>query len=290
MAATGTPVRDMWLGPLGLMHRMAERGAWERTPALGTELHTSLHGQVTASRSRWAVRTTSLSWDRLERRDADALVEMSTVHARADATINVIDPDATNLLGPEQSRGRPVLGELPAAVSDLYLYAGAGQVTVGLVSGVRYACTQDAAAGDVLTWMHPYYGARGWPVLPGWPVYLRGATAATAIGAGQLQLDWRNWAGTIISSTTGTLGSGEVDADAPADAATVTPRLIVGQPLSSLWLVGQALLSYQPPAPGVWPLGNGCPVYAVTGVTDTPHLPYRSVRLNLQEVRALAVR
>lgn len=289
--ATAPPVRDMWIGPLGLMRRMVERGEWERTPDLGVEAHVSLHGQVTAARPRWAPRSTELVWDRLTRADADALHELALVHARADSTVCVIDPDAANLLTPEQSRGRPLTGSLPGAVEELYRLDGTGTVAVGLLAGTRHACTQDAAAGDELTWLHPYYGARGWPVMPGWPVWLTADVGEYAVAASaRLWLTFRDWAGAVISSAAGVVGSGSCEADAPEGAVTVTPHMVLAEPVSGLGLVGEASLSYTPPAPDIRPLGNGCPVYAVTGLTDTPQLPWRTTALQLQEVRALAVR
>ncbi|WP_435109385.1 hypothetical protein [Nocardiopsis synnemataformans] len=283
--ATAPPVEDMWLGPLGLLHRMDERGAWERIPALGVSTHVSLHGQVTASRPRWAPRSTSLTWDRLTPADADALTELALVGARADSTIAVIDPDATNLLTAEQSRGRPLAGAAPAATEDLYRVDGAGAIVVGLVAGVRHACTQDVQAGDDLTWLHPYYGTRGWPIMPGWPVYLRADTTG-----GRLWLTFRDWTGAVISSAAGLPGSGMCEADAPAGAVTVTPHLVFTSPLSGLHLIGEASLSYAPPEEGARPLGNGAPVYAAIGLADTPALPHRTLSLQLQEVRALAIR
>lgn len=294
MAATGTPVRDMWLGPLGLMHRMAERGAWERTPDLGVETHVSLHGRVTASRALWSPRTTSLSWQRLLPQDADALVEMATVPAREDATIGVIDPDAAggNLLTAEQSRGRPLRAASPDGVVDLYQLTGAGTLLIALAAGVRYAATQDLGAFASVTWLHPYHGARGWPVMPGWPVYLSHADIPGILGLAPmalLTLAFLDQAGAVVSSASSTAGEGQVSADAPTGAVTVAPSLTVSEAAAGIRTVGTARLTYAP-QDAASPLGNGCPTYAITGVSDTPELPYRSTSLNLQEVRAYAAR
>lgn len=291
--ATGAPVRDMWLGPLGLLHRMRRRGEWERTPELGAEQHVSLYGTVTASRARTAPRTTSLSWDRLDRVDADALEEITLVPARADSTIAVIDPDAAagNLLTVEQSRGRPGPGTPPVAVEHLYQVTGPGELTVGLVSGVRYAVVEDAESGTDVRWLHPYYGMRGWPVMPGWPVYMQAALANQALaGSGRLWLTFYDHAGNTISSAAGLQGDGQCQADAPEGAATVSPHLIVAEPAPGLRLLGEARMSFAPQAADARPLGNGCPVYAVTGFSDSPFLPWRDTSIELQEVRTLAYR
>lgn len=291
--ATGAPVVDMWLGPLGLLHRMAERGQWERTPDLGVESHVSLYGTVTTSRARRAPRSTSLSWDRLERVDADALEEMTLVPARSDPTIAVVDPDAAggNLLTPEQSRGRPGPGGAPVAVDHLYRVTGPGTMAVGLIDGVRYACVQDAGAGTTVEWLHPYYGRRGWPVMPGWPVYMAAALSGGALASiGRVWLTFYDHVGAPITSAAGLSGDGQCQADAPAGAATVAPHLIINQAAPGLRLLGEARLSYAPQPADARPLGNGCPVYSVTSFSDTPHLPWRSTTLALQEVRTHAYR
>ena len=291
--ATGAPVVDMWLGPLGLLHRMAERGQWERTPDLGVESHVSLYGTVTTSRARRAPRSTSLSWDRLERVDADALEEITLVPARSDTTIAVIDPDAAggNLLAPEQSRGRPGPGSAPVAVEHLYRVTGPGTMTVGLIDGVRYACVQDAGSGTTVEWLHPYYGRRGWPVMPGWPVYMAAALSGGALASiGRVWLTFYDHVGAPITSAAGLAGDGQCQADAPAGAATVAPHLIIGQAAPGLRLLGEARLAYAPQPADARPLGNGCPVYSVTSFSDTPHLPWRSTTLALQEVRTDAYR
>jgi len=288
--ATGRPVRDMWIGPLGLLHRMRQRGEWERTPDLGVNQHVSLHGTVTTSRARRAPRTTTLAWDRLDRQDADALEEITLVPARADATIAVIDPDAAggNLLTPEQSRGRPGPGAAPVAVEHLYQVTGPGTMTVGLVGGVRYAVTNNATAGTDIRWLHPYYGVRGWPVMSGWPVYMTAALTGLA-AIGRLWLTFHDYAGGVIGSAAGLVGDGQCQADAPPGAVTVSPHLIVSEDASGLHLLGEARLSYAPPD-DERPLGNGCPIYSVVEYSDTPALPWRSTTLSLQEVRALAYR
>lgn len=291
--ATGAPVVDMWLGPLGLLHRLAERGQWERTPDLGVESHVSLYGTVTTSRARRAPRSTTLSWDRLERVDADALEEITLVPARSDPTIAVVDPDAAggNLLTPEQSRGRPGPGGVPVAVEHLYQVTGPGTMTVGLVDGVRYAVVDGAASGTSVQWLHPYYGLRGWPVMPGWPVYMSVALADNALAnAGRLWLTFHDHTGAVIASAAGLQGDGQCQADAPAGAATVSPHLIVGEDAPGLRLLGEARLSYAPQPADARPLGNGCPVYSVVSLSDTPALPWRSTTLTLQEVRTHAYR
>lgn len=289
--ATGHPVEDMWLGPLGLMHRMRERGQWERTPDLGVSSHVSLHGTVTTSRARRAPRTTTLAWDRLERVDADALEEITLVPARSDGTVAVVDPDAAqgNLLTPEQSRGRPGPGSAPVSVQDLYQVTGPGSMTVGLVNGVRYAVTNNAATGTGVRWLHPYYGVRGWPVMPGWPVYM--AAALTGLAAiGRMWLTFYDYAGAVLGSSAGLVGDGQCQADAPPGAATVSPHLILAEGAPGLRLLGEARLSYAPQPDDARPLGNGCPIYSVTSFSDTPALPWRSTTLTLQEVRTHAYR
>ena len=291
--ATGVPVRDMWLGPVGMLHRMRRRGEWERTPDLGVEQHVSLYGTVTTSRARRAPRTTTLSWSRLERVDADALEEITLVPARSDPTIAVIDPDAAggNLLTPEQSRGRPGPGSAPVAVEHLYRVTGPGTMTAGLVAGVRYAVVDGAASGTDITWLHPYHGARGWPVMPGWPVYMAVALADNALAnAGRLWLTFHDHTGAVIASAAGLQGDGQCQADTPEGAATVSPHLIVSEDAPGLRLLGEARLSYAPLPDGSRPLGNGCPVYSVTSYSDTPALPWRSTTLALQEVRTHAYR
>ena len=291
--ATGAPGEDMWLGPRGLLHRLQERGEWERTPDLGVEQHVSLYGTVTASRARSAPRSTALSWDRMTPVDADALEEITLVPARADTTIAVVDPDAAqrNLLTAEQSRGRPGPGAAPVAVEHLYSLTGSGSLTVGLVAGVRHTVVQDAVSGTSVGWLHPYYGARGWPVMPGWPVYMTAALTDSALAtAGRLWLTFHDHTGAVISSAAGLQGDGQCQADAPPGAATVSPHLIVAEDAPGLRLLGEARLAYAPQEPGTRPLGNGCPVYAVTGFADAPALPHRSTTLALQEVRTLAYR
>lgn len=291
--ATGQPVRDMWLGPLGLLHRMRRRGDWGRTPELGAEAHVSLHGVVTASRARTAPRSTSLSWDRLDRLDADALEELTLVPARADATIAVVDPDAAqgNLLSPEQSRGRPGPGTPPMAVDHLYRLTGPGSLTVGLVNGIRYLAVDGAQSGTDIQWLHPYYGARGWPVMPGWPVYMAAALADQALASsGRVWLTFHDHTGAAITSAAGLLGDGQCQADVPPGAVTVSPHLIVAEPAPGLRLLGEARLAYAPQAPSARPLGNGCPTYSVVDYSDSPYLPWRSTTLELQEVRSLAYR
>ena len=291
--ATGPPVVDMWLGPLGLLHRMQERGDWERTPELGVESHVSLYGTVTTSRARRAPRSTTLSWDRLERVDADALEEIALVPARSDPTVAVIDPDAAggNLLTPEQSRGRPGPGGAPVAVEHLYRSIGPGALTVGLIDGVRHACVDSAGPGTTVHWLHPYYGVRGWPVMPGWPVYMVAALAGGALASiGRVWLTFYDSAGVALGSAAGLAGDGQCQADAPAGAATVAPHLIISEAAPGLRLLGEARLSYAPQPEDARPLGNGCPVYSVTAFSDTPHLPWRSTTLSLQEVRTHAYR
>jgi len=285
-------VDSMWLGPVGLLREMREQGDWERTPALGAERHVALSGQVTSSRSRRSPRTTSLAWGRLLPEDADALEELALVPARGDGTVCVIDPDAAsgNLLTAEQSRGRPQAGMVPGAVEDLYSLLGAGAISAGTQAGVRFACTNNIQAGADVRWLHPYYGARGWPVMPGWSVYLTTTTAALTMPAvSRLWLTFRDHAGATISSAAGESGSGAVEADAPPGAVTVTPHMIATAPLAGLRVIGEARMTYGPARPGR-PLGNGCPVYTITGFSDTPSLPYRSVALTLEEVRAHASR
>lgn len=291
--ATGAPVDDMWLGPVGLLHCMAERGEWERTPELGVEQHVSLHGLVTASRARRAPRTTTLSWDRLAPVDADAIEEMTLVPARSDATIAVVDPDAAtgNLLTPEQSRGRPGPGVAPVAVEHLYQLTGQGTLAVGLIAGVRHTVVDEARPGTSIRWLHPYYGVRGWPVMPGWPVYMHVALGGNALaGDGRLWLTFHDHAGAVLASAAGLQGDGQCQADAPPGAATVSPHLIVAETAPGLRLLGEARLSYAPQDPEDRPLGNGCPVYAITSFSDVPALPNRSTSLTLQEVRTLAYR
>lgn len=293
--ATGTPVRDMWLGPLGLLHRMAERADWQRTPELGVETHTSLHGRVTASRALWTPRTTTLTWDRLLPVDAQALQEMALSPARTDPTIAVVDPDAaaTNLLTVEQSRGRPLIGVGATALEDLYGLDGPGALVAGTVAGVRYAVLTGGASGTDITWLHPYYGDRGWPVMPGWPVYFTVTDVPGGPGAhlnGRLWLTFRDHAGAVISSAAGLVGTGACEADAPAGAATVTPHLRLSSAPGEARLVGLGRLTYAPQDPGPVPLGNGCPVYAVERFTDTPDLPWYTTALTLREVRAYAAR
>ena len=290
--ASGGVVDSMWIGPLGLLHEVAERGQWERTPALGVERHVALSGRVTSSRARWAPRTTSLAWDRLLPADADALEEMALVPARGDGTLAVIDPDAAggNLLTAEQSRGRPQAGMMPGAVEDLYGLAGAGAITVGLSAGVRHACTNNVQANADIRWLHPYYGTRGWPVMPGWSVYLSGQTTGAAVPASaRMWLTFRDHNGAVLSSAAGDPGTGVVEADAPAGAVTVAPHMITTTALSGLRIIGEARLTYAP-QDADRPLGNGCPVYTLTDYRDTPALPYRSVALTLEEVRAHAPR
>jgi hypothetical protein len=293
--ATGAPVRDMWLGPLGLLHRMAERADWQRTPELGVETHTSLHGRVTASRALWTPRTTTLAWGRLLPVDAQALQEMALSPARTDPTITLIDPDAaaTNLLTVEQSRGRPLIGVGATALEDLYGLDGPGALAAGTVAGVRYAVLTGGASGTDITWLHPYYGDRGWPVMPGWPVYFTVTDVTGGPGAhlnGRLWLTFRDHAGAVISSAAGLVGTGACEADAPAGAATVTPHLRLSSAPGEARLVGLGRLTYAPQDPGPVPLGNGCPVYAVERFTDTPDLPWYTTALTLREVRAYAAR
>lgn len=292
--ATGAPVNDMWIGPLGLLHRLDERGAWERTPSLGVEAHVSLHGRVTASRARWAPRVTTLSWDRLEQADADALTEMILTPARADPTIAVIDPDAAtgNLLTPEQSRGRPLMGVAPGAVEALYSLVGTGEILSGTVAGVRYAVVSDGQVGDDITWLHPYYGDRGWPVMPDWPVYLSVGDVPggpSIYPDARLWLTFRDHTGAVISSAAGLVGTGQCEADAPAGAVTVTPHMVLSTVPVGLRLVGPARLTYAP-QDATDPLGNGCPVYAAAMLVDTPLYPWRTTALQLQEVRSHAPR
>lgn len=290
--ATGTPVCDMWIGPVGLLHRVRQRGEWERTPDLGADSHVSLHGSVTVSRARSASRTVSLAWDRLDREDADALEEIVLVPARTDAAITVVDPDAANVLTPEQSRGRPGPGLPPTAVEELYSLSGPGRLTVGLASGIRHATVGDAEPGTTVRWLHPYYGSRGWPVMPGWPVYMSAALQGGALPTlGRVWLTFYDHAGALISSAAGLEGTGLCEADTPEGAVTVSPSLRVSEAAPGLRLLGAARLSYAPQRDdGQQPLGRGCPAYAVTGYTDTPLLPWRSITLDLQEVRASAYR
>lgn len=290
--ATGTPVRDMWIGSLGLLHRVRQRGEWERTPELGVEQHVSLHGSVTVSRARSASRTVSLAWSRLPCAEADALEEIVLVPARTDATIAVVDPDAANVLTPEQSRGRPGPGLPPTAVEELYSLSGPGRLTVGLASGIRYATVDSAEPGTTVRWLHPYYGSRGWPVMPGWPVYMSAALQGGALPTlGRVWLTFYDHAGAPIGSSAGLEGTGLCEADAPEGAVTVSPSLRVSEAAPGLRLLGAARLSYAPQQDdGQQPLGRGCPAYAVAGYTDTPLLPWRSVSLDLQEVRASAYR
>lgn len=295
MPATAPPVQDMWIGPLGLMHRMAERGTWERTPDLGVSTHVSLHGQVTASRALWSPRTTTLSWARLPPADADALAEIALVPARDDATVAVIDPDAAagNLFTPEQSRGRPLKAAAAAGIADLYQIAvSGGALLTGSVAGERFVVVQDGAATSVITWLHPYHGIRGWPLMGGWPVYLSVADVPGGPGVhhdAQLRLTFLSHTGAVVGAETGDTGTGVVAADAPATAVYVVPTMVIATGFTGLRLLGRARLTYAPQDASI-PLGNGCPAYAVTSLSDTPELPYRSTSLALQEVRAYATR
>lgn len=290
--ATAPPVSDMWVGPLGLMHRMRRRADWERVPQLGTDTHTSLHGAVTTSRARQAARTTTLSWEHLGRDDASALEEIALVPARSDFTVAVVDPDAAvgNLLAPEHSRGRTAPGMPPVSVEHLYQHAGDGELAVGLVSGVRNVCVRDGGSGTSVRWLHSYLGGRGWPVMPGWPVYLsveRGNN--TLANQSRLSLVFYDWSGEVISSGVGEIGSGECEADVPAGAVSVSPSMLLTEDAPGLRLVGAARMTLSP-QDASRPLGNGSPVYSVTEYADTPYLPWRSASLELQEVRSHAYR
>src|SRR5699024_10675098 len=106
----------------------------------------------------------------------------------------------------------------------------------------------------------------------------------------RIWLRFYDWFGNFLTSATGDDGGGSVEADAPVDAVTVSPRMIIDGQGSGMWAVGSARLSLAPHTEDYIPLGNGSPMYSVVGFSDSPYIPWRSVSLDLQEVRSNAYR
>lgn len=289
--AQGTPVRDMWIGPLGSMRRIRRGADTDRKPDLGSNEFVSLQGRVTTSRARWVPRRVSWSWDQLEPEDRDWLAEAAMVARTVDTTIEVIDPAARNLLTREQSRGRPLSGVVgDAALEELYALHGDGSLTVAVAGGQYYGAVTGAAQGASVVWLHPYHGDLGWPVLPGWPVYfgLQGLGAGSIYDIASLELAFHNRAGAMVGRGAAPAGAGLVSADVPDEAVTASPRAILTE-ASGLRVIGAASLTYAPP-PATIALGDGCPTVAVTDYAEEPVLPWYSVDLDVVEVVASAVR
>jgi hypothetical protein len=242
----------------------------------------------------------SLQWERLTPETADALGELALVSRFSDSTVDVVDPEVRNLVTPEQSRGRPLLGGAEdEQLHDLYRVDGAGTAAVGFINGERYACTRDAVSGDVLMWLHPYHADRGWPVVPGWPVYMTlGSTGAAWIGASVVpQLVFYDAAGAAVGKAeAGSTHWWYVSADAPANAVTVSPRAVFTANLSGLSTIGPLTLAHYPlstdaPASLYTPLGRGSTSYAITAYSDDPpFLPLSDVTVDLVEVTSSATR
>ena len=275
--AAGPPVESLMIGPLGDLREVAERAPVSRTPDLGAAEFTSLEGRVTVSRTRAPARRVEWAWDRLLPRDRDWLAEVAFLSRTLDSTVCVIDPAARNLAGVEQSRGAPVAGTTSTAP---YRWEGSGTLTTATVDGRSRAVIENPAPDGVLTWVHPYYWERGWPVMPGWPVYLR----AEDMPGVRVELWFHDPDGSTLAIASGT---GEVSADAPSGAVTVSPRAVATTPTDRL-VVGGIVLSYAPQAG--FPLGDGCPVYAVTGWSEEPDSPWYSVKVGVVEVTSGAVR
>lgn len=289
--AQGTPVRDMWIGPLGSMRRIRRGADTDRSPDLGSNEFVSLQGRVTTSRARWVPRRMSWSWDLLDPADRDWLAEAALVGRTIDTTIEVIDPAARNLLAREQSRGRPLSGVVgDAALGELYALHGDGDLTVAVAGGQYYAAVTGAPQGATVVWLHPYHGDLGWPVLPGWPVYLglQDLGAGSIYDIAELELAFYNRGGAMVGRGAAPAGAGLVSADVPDEAVTVSPRAILTEP-SGLRVIGAASLTYAPP-PAVIALGDGCPTVAVTDYSEEPVLPWYSVDLDVVEVAASAIR
>ncbi|ASU81401.1 hypothetical protein CDO52_00160 [Nocardiopsis gilva YIM 90087] len=291
--ASGAPVDDLWIGPLGALLRIHDAPVtWQRTRDLGAAEFESLEGRLTTSRSRWAPRRTSWSWDRLEPDAADVVAEVALNAHYTDTTVEVIDPAARNLLTTEQSRGRLMAAaNSTEAAGDLYTVEGAGTVAIGLIDSSRYACVRDGATGDEVIWLHSYHGSAGWPLVPGMPVYLALGDLGTASihAIARPRLAFLDRSGTLVGHAEAAAGAESVSADAPAGAVTVSPRAVLDDAFTGLRLIGPAALTYAPPPPDI-ALGDGCPTYAITAYTDAPALPYRSVSLELVEVRSHAPR
>lgn len=291
--ATGDPVMDMWLGFPGHLRRMRRRGDWERVADLNVESHVSLQGVVTTSRSQRSARQTTLSWERLSEEDADFLEEIALTSPQPDGTVAVVDPDAVqrNLLTAEHSRGRPSPGYQSAATEHLHGVSGAGTMAVGMYKGMRVMCTRGVESGTEISWRHAYYGDRGWPVMPGWPVYFAADTEDTVMGFGRVRLKFHDWDGNVLKSAAGEDGSGMCEADAPDGSAFVSPRLVLTDDVPDLEMLGAARMAYAKfDAEDYRPLGNGCPVYSVVEYSVEPFMPWRDVSIELQEVRAHAYR
>ncbi|GAB3209818.1 hypothetical protein GCM10027294_25720 [Marinactinospora endophytica] len=291
--ATAPAVRDLWIGPLGWMRPVEERSTtWTRPRDLATAEFRALDGRVTASRGRRTPRRTAWAWDRLRPVDYDHLVEVTYTSRTGSAVVEVIDPAARNLLSADQSRGRPLAtGTTAEAVAD-WTISGGGDLMVGLTGADRWACVRDPADGAVLTWLGPYYGPRGWPVMPGMGVHWRLATTGTsAIAAtAQPRLMFYDSNGGEVGYAVGGAGSAYVSADAPDGAVTVVPQAVLAA-RSGLTIIGAAHLAYAPiPTEGDVPIGDGCPTYTIANMADSPQLPYHSVTLDLVEVRSGAYR
>ncbi|RCV53467.1 hypothetical protein [Marinitenerispora sediminis] len=268
---------------VGALGEWQVRGVWLRRTPTGTP------GSKTATLTVAAPGETSvaytLSW-----------VEPAAVPELPPATA----PPLTDLwIGPLGALRR--IGERPrewarpralAGVTDLYTLTGSGTLVTATSSGVRYACVQGTAEGDVLTWRHPYHGDAGWPVAPGMPVYLRLATtgASTIYPGARLRLLFADQSGAPLGRATSTAGAGEVSADAPPGAVLVSAQAVLDTS-SAVRVIGAAELSYAPPTGGLPPLGDGCPTYSITSMDDAPSwLPYRSIGLEMVEVRSNATR
>jgi hypothetical protein len=288
-------VRDLWIGPLGALVPITQGATWERPRDLGVTQFESLSGAITTTRARLAPRRTTWAWQRLDDATADVLAEIAYTTRGADTTVCAIEPAARNLMGAEQSRGRPMPGGTTVDATDtLYTVVGVGEVAVGMSGTARHACVRDGAGGDTLIWLHTYYRDLGWPVMPGMPVHLvltSNPNLSSIRSVTALRLEFRDAVGVLVGYTEGTPGSGAVSADTPNGAVTVSPRARLTTAWTGLRLIGSAGLTYGPP-PAAPALGTGAPVYAVTDYTDTPlpPRPYRDVAISLVEVRSDATR
>lgn len=298
---------DLWIGPPGLMRPMPERSdALARPRTLGAAEFVSLEGAVTVSRARRAPRRTTLSWASLRPDDFDTLTELVTAppvwgigNPGHGHEVALVEPMVRNHLSGAQSRGRVSDPTKPGSwVQDYALTGGMAGADYGQTGdGVMNLVVTGVVAQGVITYLHPRWP--GYPVNPGWPVTLMGDASTQSLSVWRHcvpRLTWISGFGDAIATVTGTVGTAATPAQvtgvAPDQAAYVVPSAsVVTVPAASMLLGSPTVLAYTTPdqVQG-WPLGEGCPAYAITSFDDAPTPTGRGITLSLVEVRADAVR
>ncbi|MET7569681.1 hypothetical protein ABZT04_14440 [Streptomyces sp. NPDC005492] len=276
---------NLWIGPPGSMTEIDQAAkSFDRSADLGVSEFKSLGGRVTVTRNQAPVRRLKLAWDLLSPVHARALDRLAR-RVGGSGPVFVVDPAAGNVLGPAQAAGLGVAGATGiTGLTQWFRTSTTGTVAESTTTPGTFLFTATDTTGAVAWRCAATVG--NFPVSPGLTVSFRAPTAIAALSTETVAIDYKKADGTYISSTTasGPLVTGTV----PAGAAYATPYVRPGT--AGTYSLAGACLTYGGGTAEDGVPGDGLPLMAVTGYSDTPGRPqpYRSIGLDLVEVSSAA--